>query len=644
MKRDEYNVEKIVNEGENLDFEYGNTQGEESTSYLDNDDRLKDEINDNPVNNETKRPKKEKKKRKQRSSKKETNQSPEGSISSATATVATVAGAALISVTTLSALVGINLFFNAKCKMNKVEPTINSIAYELDLTDIKDDQCIITLENQDYSESQDLIEGINTGEFIDLVSSTEYHISVIDISYNNYVLFEDDVITKDEYIPAINTYTVTFVTDGGSEIPSQVVNHGDTVVKPDDPTKDNYSFMGWFTDSNLTSEYDFSAPILSDLYLYAKWEELPKVTISFEANGGTGEMETDYQYLGKEYILPECTFTAPTNYVFDCWQLASNATNYNPGDSYLIEAVASITFIAVWAEAATVELYPGIGATGSVTSLKVAIGKEYEIPSGEEYFIPPINQEFDYWFDDMYSVQRHAGDIITIEDTYYSFTGHWKDLPSIEVSFNANGGTGSMPASSAYNNTFTLPDSDFVPSSMGEKFIGWKINNDGETLEVGIDIDVNEELTLYAQWGPATLETYNAEDFSSFRNTTAVEDVAEDQTIGIMTIEIGPNACYNQYQSALNPSSSYIANTLPFDGYISSLEIEVVNSSGLSLQVEFGQSPMLSRVDYVEERKLTFDGNTAIANADSPRYSYFNITSHSSGGASIIRITVNYYV
>ena len=656
MKKDEYNVEKIVNEGENLDFEYGNTQGEESTSYLDNDDRLKDEINDNPVDNGTKRPKKEKKKRRQRSSKKETNQSPEGSISSATATVATVVGAALISVTTLSALVGINLFFNAKCKMNKVEPTINSIVYELDLTDIKDDQCIITLENQDYSESQELIEGINTGEFIDLVSSTEYHISVIDISYNNYVLFEDDVITKDEDVPAINTYTVTFVTDGGSEIPSQVVNHGDTVVKPDDPTKENYSFMGWFTDSNLTSEYDFSVPVLSDLYLYAKWEELPKVTINFEANGGTGEMETDYQYLGKEYILPECALTAPNGYVFGYWQIASGDSQYEAGEGYLIQTTASVTFIAVWLEAATVEFYPGIGATGSVTSIKVAIGKEYEIPSGEEYFIPPTNQEFDYWFDDMYSEQRHAGDVITIEDTYYSFTAHWKYLDGLTftVTFDSNGGSEVESQVVNAGTNATKPDD---PTKDDYIFEGWYSNSELTNLYNFIT-PVTEDITLYAKW--STTYSVSGEGFNGFPNSTV--NYATESEINGVNLQVSAYSCYFNdpddghglwiplgYDSQ-SPEDciSYLANKTPINGSIKNIAITVGPSayggtSNTTLHVTFGTEPMLEHL--TSGTTITYDTDaTLVVECNLDGFSYFNITNVSENGLVIESIVVTYYV
>ena len=67
-------------------------------------------------------------------------------------------------------------------------------------------------------------------------------------------------------------FTVTFETDGGSAIESQLVEDGDTATKPENPTKDGYEFEGWFTDSAFTQEFDFEAEITADVTVYAKWK------------------------------------------------------------------------------------------------------------------------------------------------------------------------------------------------------------------------------------------------------------------------------------------------------------------------------------------------------------------------------------
>ena len=70
----------------------------------------------------------------------------------------------------------------------------------------------------------------------------------------------------------INTYTVTFDTRGGSEIQAQTVSYGDYITDPGEPTKEGFTFYGWFLDKNLV--YEFSPgnmPITSNLTLYTRW-------------------------------------------------------------------------------------------------------------------------------------------------------------------------------------------------------------------------------------------------------------------------------------------------------------------------------------------------------------------------------------
>ncbi|MBQ2741457.1 MAG: S-layer homology domain-containing protein, partial [Oscillospiraceae bacterium] len=72
---------------------------------------------------------------------------------------------------------------------------------------------------------------------------------------------------------ATPTYIVSFETNGGSEIKSVSVSLGGKVTIPDAPTKDGYTFDGWYTDEELTTAYDFDATVSKSLTLYAKWKE-----------------------------------------------------------------------------------------------------------------------------------------------------------------------------------------------------------------------------------------------------------------------------------------------------------------------------------------------------------------------------------
>lgn len=77
---------------------------------------------------------------------------------------------------------------------------------------------------------------------------------------------------------------VSFETGEGSKVDFQTTADG-KLVKPADPTRDGYTFGGWYTDEACTQAYDFSTPVTADLTLYAKWT---KNAVSPGGNGGSG--------------------------------------------------------------------------------------------------------------------------------------------------------------------------------------------------------------------------------------------------------------------------------------------------------------------------------------------------------------------
>ena len=69
-----------------------------------------------------------------------------------------------------------------------------------------------------------------------------------------------------------DTFKVTFNTNGGSNIDSVDVAKGAKVTKPNDPTRDGYTFSGWFKDQGLNTEFDFSEEVINSITtIYAKW-------------------------------------------------------------------------------------------------------------------------------------------------------------------------------------------------------------------------------------------------------------------------------------------------------------------------------------------------------------------------------------
>lgn len=78
-------------------------------------------------------------------------------------------------------------------------------------------------------------------------------------------------------------HRVKFDTQGGSSIDDQTPASGSTVAKPADPTREGYTFAGWFSDAACTKAYDLATAVTADMTLYAKWVKYPA-----DNNGGNG--------------------------------------------------------------------------------------------------------------------------------------------------------------------------------------------------------------------------------------------------------------------------------------------------------------------------------------------------------------------
>lgn len=100
-------------------------------------------------------------------------------------------------------------------------------------------------------------------------------------AYNNFDI---------NYVGIGIEYVVTFDTQGGSEIGPVLVAAGSTVARPADPTRDGYTFTGWYMDESATQPWDFATAVSSNVTLYAGWQSRPvpavTYTVTFDSRGG----------------------------------------------------------------------------------------------------------------------------------------------------------------------------------------------------------------------------------------------------------------------------------------------------------------------------------------------------------------------
>jgi uncharacterized repeat protein (TIGR02543 family) len=79
----------------------------------------------------------------------------------------------------------------------------------------------------------------------------------------------EDVVVTAQWTK-LDIWIVTFDSQGGSQVSTQEVIDGGTALKPEDPEKVGYTFVGWFTEEDV--EFDFDTPITASITLYAHWE------------------------------------------------------------------------------------------------------------------------------------------------------------------------------------------------------------------------------------------------------------------------------------------------------------------------------------------------------------------------------------
>lgn len=150
----------------------------------------------------------------------------------------------------------------------------------------------------------------------------------------------DDKETKKEY-------TVTFDSTGGSSIPSQRVEADEKVMKPDNPTKNGYTFNSWMLNNNT---FDFDSSIKNNLRLKASWIA-NKYTISYNSNSGTGYIETTTCEYDTECNLNANNFTNE-DCTFSGWSMNQNGeamySNNSTIKNLTNENNANITMYAIW--------------------------------------------------------------------------------------------------------------------------------------------------------------------------------------------------------------------------------------------------------------------------------------------------------
>ena len=126
----------------------------------------------------------------------------------------------------------------------------------------------------------------------------------------------------------IERYTVSFNSNEGSFVTSQIINKGDRASKPHDPMRNGYSFAGWELNGRL---FDFNTPINSNVTLTARWESQnnnnpTRYTVSFNSNGGSSVASQTVSQGGRASKPQDPT---RSGYTFAGWEANGGIFDFN---------------------------------------------------------------------------------------------------------------------------------------------------------------------------------------------------------------------------------------------------------------------------------------------------------------------------
>ena len=268
----------------------------------------------------------------------------------------------------------------------------------------------------------------------------------------------EDVYTKNEALtlyPVWNTnkYTITFDTNGGSEIAPITQDYGTQIAAPANPTRKGYTFKGWDKEIPETMPAE-------NITVKAQWE-INQYTITFDTNGGS-EIAPITQDYGTKITAPD----NPTRkgYTFKGWDKEIPETM--PAENITVKAQWKINQYTI-----TFDTNGG----SEIAPITQDYGTEITVPDN------PTRKGYTFKGWDKEIPEAMPAENITVK-------AQW-EINQYTITFDTNGGSEIAPITQDYGTEITAPDK---PTRKGYTFKGWD-KEIPETMPA-------ENITVKAQW------------------------------------------------------------------------------------------------------------------------------------------------
>lgn len=410
--------------------------------------------------------------------------------------------------------------------------------------DLKDRAFANKISNDKLVDIKEISYFITKTKDVDLANS-KYRISIYDKNTEDElpgnILFSKDLTFEKE---GWNKLSISNVQVNGDYYIAFTKLDGEIALGMDDGKDGINSFQmfnGAWDEPETKGTYMIGAKVntLSD-------KEVKQVTISFDKNGGSGEMQAVKVKANEDYKLPQCTFTAPDNQEFDAWQVNNERKNV----SDTIKADKDLTIKALWKDKKNEnpqeeKLDPIMPNPPSMTTnvndfthfisysndnksdeylksvQKVIVNHKGNISeitdvkgidSTDFAFKPNKKLQFSFTEkldkDDTITIvsSKYKNVVVKItmdtlvgNDIYYSISANIEGKKVVyKVTFDKNGGSGEMKDVEVENGgIFTVPQCTFTAPS-GMEFDSWEYMN--EKTEVGHQYQITKNITIKALW------------------------------------------------------------------------------------------------------------------------------------------------
>ena len=261
----------------------------------------------------------------------------------------------------------------------------------------------------------------------------------------------DNITVKAQW--GINQYTITFDTNGGSEIAPITQDYGTEITAPDNPTRKGYTFKGWDKEIPKTMPAE-------NITVKAQWE-INQYTITFDTNGGS-EIDSITQDYGTAITAP----ADPTRkgYTFRGWDKEIPETM--PADNITVKAQWEINQYTI-----TFDTNGG----SDIAPITQDYGTEITVPDN------PTRKGYTFKGWDKEIPKTMPAENMTVK-------AQW-EINQYTITFDTNGGSEIAPITQDYGTAITAPDN---PTRKGYTFKGWD-KKIPETMPA-------ENITITARW------------------------------------------------------------------------------------------------------------------------------------------------